>query len=380
LLATILLLGVALRLGWAARQATDAASLDALPDQTEYLQIGRNLAAGRGLQFTDPRFNQQVWAYRTPGYPVFVAACGADITVIRIVQALLDASTAWAIYLVARTWLTPGWSLAAAALCAVDPLLIYFSSLILSETLYIAMLAWGLVLLLRGSGRAVAGAALLALAVLVRPSGMLLPVLLPLAAVPRHRLLMAMAGAGFTVMALLPWAMRNHARLGSWIWTSTNAGITRYDGFNPAASGGSDQSFVRSMPELAGMGEVERSDYLNRLAGQYIQDHPAQVVKLTALKIGRMWSPVPLSSQFSRPLYVGVALAYSLPLMVLAVLGIAGPSLPGRAKLLLLAPAVYFTIVHAASVSSLRYRLAAEPPLTVLAASAGAWAARKSSQ
>ena len=30
-----------------------------------------------------------------------------------------------------------------------------------------------------------------------------------------------------TILMLLPWAIRNHRVLGQWVWTSTNAGITR---------------------------------------------------------------------------------------------------------------------------------------------------------
>jgi hypothetical protein len=61
-----------------------------------------------------------------------------------------------------------------------------------------------------------------------------------------------------TVLVLAPWAMRNHRVVGRWIWTSTNAGITRYDGFNPDATGASDQSFVAAMPQLKSMTETER--------------------------------------------------------------------------------------------------------------------------
>ena len=36
---------------------------------------------------------------------------------------------------------------------------------------------------------------------------------------------------------LFPWACRNHRLLGRWIWTTTNGGITAYDGFRPGATG-----------------------------------------------------------------------------------------------------------------------------------------------
>jgi len=360
-LSAILLFSLAVRLGWALHQSLDPASLMDLPDQREYLELGRNLLAGNGLQFVDYRFGQIVFSYRTPGYPIFVAACGGHLRVIRCVQAFLDTSTVLAVYLLARNWLSPKKSLFAAALVAVNPFLIYFTGLILTETLFIAMLAWGMVLLVRRVP--ILSAAVLALSVLVRPSALVLPMLLA----TKRRIIFL----GMTLLALLPWALRNHLLLHQWIWTSTNSGITQYDGFNPRATGGSDQSFVDNMPELSDMNEIERSRYLNSLATRFIREHPWRCVKLTMEKIARLWSPIPLSDQFgSRPLYVVAGLCYSIPLFLLCLIGLFRTGIPRKGKVLLLLPALYFTVVHGLSVSSLRYRLPAEPMMAVVAASA----------
>ena len=66
--------------------------------------------------------------------------------VVRLAQALLDTSTVLAIYLLARRFREERGALVAAAIVAVNPFLIYFSGLVLSETLFTAMLAWGLYL------------------------------------------------------------------------------------------------------------------------------------------------------------------------------------------------------------------------------------------
>jgi hypothetical protein len=88
-------------------------------------------------------------------------------------------------------------------------------------------------------------------------------------------------------------------------------------------------------------------------------------------KIARLWSPIPLSDQFgSRPLYVVAGLCYSIPLFLLCLIGLFRPGIPRKGKVLLLLPALYFTVVHGLSVSSLRYRLPAEPMMAVVAASA----------
>jgi 4-amino-4-deoxy-L-arabinose transferase-like glycosyltransferase len=359
----ILLTALGLRIGWVLYEPADDATTDSLPDQREYLELGRNLAAGRGLEFVDRRFDQTVWAYRTPGYPVMIALCDGNVRAIRVVQAVVDCSTALAVDLLAGVWLPPGLCLMAAAIVAVNPWLIYFSGLILSETLFTAMLAWGMVLLTRGGMKPAAGVILLALSVLVRPSALVLPPLLAWAA--KRKAGLPLAASALVLAALFPWALRNHYRVGAWVWTSTNAGITKYDGFNPAATGASDQSFVLNMPQLRQMDEVGRSRYLQGLADQYIDAHPAQCLKLAMAKIGRMWSPAPLSAQFARPLYAVIGIAYSVPVFVLALAGLLKKRAGWR---MLVMPAVYFTVIHAASVASLRYRLPAEPPIAVLAA------------
>lgn len=409
ILFALLAIALLLRLGWGWRQSNDPAGLNALPDQVEYLTLANNLLHERELKFVDPRFDSVVVAYRMPGYPLFLAACGASIPVARLAQSLLDTATVLAAYLLARRWLTPRPALLSAALVAFNPFLVYFSALLLSETLYTALLAWGMVLLAgrrqwalgseepRSSSpplvslrvpRFLAGLLLLALAIHVRPSGLGLPLLLgAVAAVmnrppapayqlrPRWRLPVISTSILLILLVLFPWAWRNHRLLGDWIWTTTNSGITLYDGFHPGATGASDQSFVSDMPFLSELTEVQRSQWFNDLARQWIAENPLQSAQLALVKIGRTWSPVPLSQDYgSNRLYVIVGLLFSLPLDMLVLLGLLFGRLPRSAKAFLLLPALYFTAVHALSVGSLRYRLPVEVPMAVLAAAA--WPAR----
>ena len=107
---------------------------------------------------------------------------------VRVVQAFLDTSTVLATYLLARRWLSERKSILAALLVAIHPYLIYFTALVLSETLYTAMLAWGMALMAREKrSRWWAGAIVLALSVLVRPSAILLPVVLAIGAAVVNR-------------------------------------------------------------------------------------------------------------------------------------------------------------------------------------------------
>jgi 4-amino-4-deoxy-L-arabinose transferase-like glycosyltransferase len=377
-------LALLLRLAWVLHLPVSDAQIAALADQREYLDLGRNLLHGRGLYFHDPRFDADVWAYRTPGYPIFIALCGGSIRAIRLAQAFIDASNALAVYLLARQWLSFRRALFAAALVAINPLLIYFSGLILAETLFTALLIWGMVLV---TSRKAAwkwrarGLLLLALSVLVRPSALALPLFLaalnPFWLRTYHWPRMVAAGAMLFVL-LFPWALRNRLRLGSWVWTTTNGGITMYDGFNPAADGSSDQSFITQIPGLKNMGEVRRSEYFLNLARKYVREHPARVQVLTFNKVVRTWSPVPLSQEYGHNWrYVAIGLFFTLPLFLLTIAGIMSNHLPMAAKVLLLLPALYITVIHAASVGSIRYRVPADVPMAIVAAAGAGFFRRK---
>ena len=376
----LLLLGLVLRLGWSfSRPATDAAMAELkLPDQVEYLQAGRNLLEGKGFWFDDPRFGQRVYASRTIGYPLLVAMCRGKIRTIQIVQCFLDVSTALAAYLIARRWLGYGRSLVAMGLVIFNPLLIYFCPLILSETLYVAMLTW-CVYLVTIPAMLVWGVVIAAVSVHVRPSGVPMAAVIGalgalMNALPGKRnsaaAIYAVVGMAATVVVLSPWAMRNENVLGRRVWLSSNGGITLYDGFRPGATGASEQSFVSAMPELRKMNELQRDAYFRKLSASAIADDPRRAVRLAFIKAGRTWSPIPLSKQFSSGLYMAVGLLYTVPLFIFAAVGIFWSRLPTRARLLLIAPALVITAMHAISVGSMRYRLPAEPMLCVLAAGA----------
>jgi 4-amino-4-deoxy-L-arabinose transferase-like glycosyltransferase len=403
LLVALLAIALVVRLGWGLSRPADDAAIDLLPDQRGYLDAARNLLRGAGLQFVDPRFGptvdgrptgQTVYATRTPGYPAFVALCGGSVVAVRVVQAFIDTSTVLAIFLLARRFAGEARAapLLAAAAVAFNPFLVYFSALLLTETLYASLLAWAMWLMVSarvwaaGVTPLFAGVALLIAGVYVRPSGVALPVLLAAATVlidarhtppsrpPRRFVVRLLSCASvvlivglITVAALVPWAARNDRVLGRWVWSTSNDGITAYDGFHPRATGKSDQRFLNEMPHVREMGELERSDFFADRAKELVREDPARAAGLAVRKVARTWSPVPLSEEFGRPMYRAAALLFALPFDVLAVAGAVTLRRRRAALLFLLLPALYFTAVHALSVGSLRYRVPAEPPLAVLA-------------
>jgi 4-amino-4-deoxy-L-arabinose transferase-like glycosyltransferase len=367
--------GLILRLGWALSRGQ---SIENLPDQVEYVACAKAMLQGGRCSFNDVRFDQIVYAQRTIGYPAFIAMLRANVTAVRIAQCLLDTSAALAVFLIARRYLSQTRSLCATAVVVFNPFLIYFCALLLTETLFTAILAWSAYLMLNRRW-IVCGAMLASIGVLIRPSGLVMPILLAALAgfaATEHRIRRALAygavSALVLVLVLFPWAMRNKQVLGRWVWLSTNGGITLYDGVQPQATGASDQSFLKDFPvsSLRDMGELGRDDYFQQLANQQIRQNPLRIGWLAIKKTARTWSPIPLSEQYgSNRLYVIVGLLYCLPLLILYLVGIRCSLLPRQIRLVLFGPAIAITLMHALSVGSLRYRIPAEPLLAIVAAS-----------
>ena len=121
------------------------------------------------------------------------------------------------------------------------------------------------------------------------------------------------------------------------------------------------------MPQLSNMTEVERDAYLRERAVREAMEQPGRSAWLAVKKLGRTWSPIPLSRSESAAAWV-VGLGYYVPLWLLTFVGLR--YWPGslRQKLVLLTPILTLTVLHMLSVGSMRYRLPGEPLMAVLAA------------
>ena len=373
-----------LRIGLVIVQPMTRDSLERLPDQREYYALAENVLRHGSLSFYDPRVGQRVYAYRMPGYPAFLVACAGSISVARFAQCLLDSSTVLATFLLAvRLTACTRLGRIAALLMAANPFYIFFSSLLLSETLFDCLLIWAIYFLLRLPSRtAIVGLGMLVAATYVRPIGYaLLPAVGFAAALnlPRrtayHLPSLGLQAGRLTLFyviilffAMVPWAYRNHKLFGQWVWTTTNGGITLYDGFHAGATGASDQRFLADMPAVLTMNEVKRSSFFAVRARDWIATNPRSFAILSLKKIARTWSPVPLSQDFSKPSYVVLSAVFSIPFDLLCLVGLFSPRLSAPAKFLMVTPAAIVTLGVVLSVGSIRYRMPAEATMAIVAA------------
>lgn len=356
-----------------------------LPDEQQYWMIASHMAVGDGMR--DELGHQ---AGRMPLYPFLlsVAATFSDhgIIVVRVGQWIVGGLIAVLTGLLADRVANRRVALLAAAIVAVDPFETFFSSLLLTETVFTAaMLGLWIVTLpivaTRGAarlGRCLAAGALAALCVYLRESSIALVAVLCLLLWCRRRFNWR-AAARLAVIplivlaALLPWALRNRAVLGEVRWLTTRGGISLYDGVRPGATGGSDLGAIKSMPEVRTLPETEWDAYFRQASWRAVREEPWRVVRLAGVKLGRTWNPIPNAETYRSPIVRLVAASWALPTFTFALVGVilGGKRLRGgggSVAAFLLIPPIFLSAMHCVFVGSVRYRLPAHPLLALFAA------------
>jgi 4-amino-4-deoxy-L-arabinose transferase-like glycosyltransferase len=373
-------------------------TLCVFPDTQIYWHLARTIREGAPFEVVEwgdlPRF-----ALRTPGYPLFLAACqlvfGERVLPVRLVQAALGT---WCVWLVARlTAEVTGDEasrgrlgtvpLLAAGLAAFEPSFVVTAALVLSEAVFIPLMLvslWGLAVLWpaasagpprRGGLWALATGLASGAAVLVRPSWALcVPALLLTWIVLSGRGRRAGARKGAllvglgVVLVMAPWWLRNARIYGRFVPTALWAGASLYDGLNPRATGASDMDDFMAAPDVWPLDEETQDAELRRRALAFVRAHPGRTLELAAIKLARFWSPWPNTEQFRSPMVNLAGAAVTVPLYVLLAHGAWDRRRDPRALVLLAGPLVYFCALHMVFASSMRYRIPAAVPALGLAA------------
>ncbi len=366
------------------------------PDEQQYWLMASSLRSGEGLK-DELGFR----ATRMPLYPALLAVfTGMEngVVLAKIFHWFLGAGAAALTAMAATTMFDRRVGWVAGLLVAFDPFLVFFSSLLLTETIFAGVLVWlwwiawpiarnGSSPEASGGGRKGAWvgmrrwvllAVVAALAVYVREAAAGLVILLLCFLVVCGRFDRRVVGgammAGCCVYAsLIPWAIRNAYVTGGPRWLTNRAGISLYDGVGPQATGASNLGSIKQMPAVRGLSEVEWNRYFLRRSIEAIKADPMRIIRLADVKLRRMWNPFPNVQTYQSGLARLVSAAWTLPIFVLA--GVGAILMPMRRRNegwrivgLLVLPALYLSALHCVFVGSVRYRLAAIPMLEILAA------------
>lgn len=213
-----------------------------------YYDIGaRSIAAGRGYAGVEGG----PWCHYPVGYSAWLGLgyklLGASGWVGPILNALCGALTASLVYLLALRLVEERGSrraFAAGALVALNPGLIAYTPLLMTETTSAALVVLApVVFLWRGAGwqRAVSAGLVLGAATLVRPQSLLLAPAVVLLMAPgvgrKMRLALAALTTATTLLLVAPWSARNCVVMDGCALVSTNGGWNLAIGAFPRATG-----------------------------------------------------------------------------------------------------------------------------------------------
>jgi len=253
--------------------------------------------------------------YHPPGYYYFLAgvyaAFGHDYMAVRIVQACVGTVTCMLIYLMGKYVFSAGAGLLAAAFAAVYPPLVFYGSVLLSETLSTCLLAGGVCLLLRSTQahrrygwELAASGLMLGLAALTRS---VLLVAVPVALLwhltigkrwPGWREAVVRVGILFLPCALIitPITLRNRQIHGEMVPISTNGGVNFFLGHGGSTAW---KNQIRNIPPdyqegdsligVSALTATQEEALFYRLGWDYVRQHPVRTVLDIPAKLRSMY-------------------------------------------------------------------------------------------
>ena len=318
-------------------------------DEGEYLTLAKNLTLGKGFVYDAPEaegVSAQQFG-RAPGYPFFLALVGAgrgefDATPARVklAQSIVGSFGVWLLGLIAYRSAGPRAGIAAAAIGAVYPPLVWICSYVFSEALYSTLALASVVVMNRALDRAdvgrstamAIGAGLVAgAAILVRPAML---VFLPIAAlwlIALRRTHLAVTLVVAAALVVAPWTIRNARVYHRFVLVASEGGVTFWTGNHPGARGEGDLAANPNLKladlafraEHAGLTAEQLEPLYYRDAIRAIAENPLWWVGLLLKKLFYTFVPAGPSYALHSPLYRFVSIASYLLLLPVAVLGAA---------------------------------------------------------
>lgn len=362
-------------------------------DPDLYLPLAESLAAGRGFALWDGRPT----AYRPPLYPLVLTplvqllGSRADRAALLLNVVLGSATTILTAFAARRWGLGRNRALLAAAIVAMDPVLVSQARGVMTETLAATLVALTLALASTRLGDgwfpAVGCGAGFGLAALCRPSllpAAVLGVLAVLVAPPgstRQRYARGGVLAATLFLVLVPWALRNRIQLGEAVWTTTHGGYTLFLANNatyydevvngpPGAvwSGPGQAAWFRSIPpRIAGArSEPEADRVLRAEALRVIRERPGDFLRAAWTRLTRFWAIAPASAVYSSRVRMVSAL-WSIPLGLAVAWGLTRRSTWRWPCVLAPVFLIALTAVHFFYWSDLRMRAPLVPAIALIA-------------
>ena len=375
------------------------------PDSNDYL-LNAHALLDDGRFWSSPGSGEPEFE-RTPGYPLFIAAIfamtGRSVLAVALVQSVVSVLVAVPMFLLARRLFNERVGVVAIVLLLLDPLLMYFGSLILTETLATLLIVSSTALVAclvhRGEASTVRWAAvgvLLAAATHVRPGQYYLPLLVVVLLVwtgRRHgwgirQTVPAAVGLLMPVLLLVGgWQVRNAEQVGSSRFSGIEAvNMMKYRAAGVVAEreGGDWREVRRELmdlygPEFEGGSTGEYYDRMYEKGLELVLEDPVSLVKVTSAGAWRAAVSFPANTdgmfeRWNLPNLAALRILIDYAMVPVWLLGFVGLLKAWRtavnrpAILTLILPVVYLFVLSSGPESYARFRVPIMPILWLFAA------------
>lgn len=347
--AIVATLAITLRIG----SAFLAAGRVSTGDSQLYLDLARNLLAGRGLVVHEPFVGLDVRGFYPPLYPLLLAGwssiAGLSTASLTVLSTLTDAAAALLIARIGARLGMAGAGHRAAALYLIWPSVLLSAPLAQKEglaTLLVLALALAWLHAEERQWRTPIALGLAAAALaLTQPGQAPLAALFGLALLPwlgwRGLLATGLPAAAVAALAMTPWWLRNALLFGRFVPLTTVSGLSLWVGSSKGATGG----WMPYPRAPIGVDEVTYAEAMGRIASRWVAAHPVETIRLWAAKfvraVGLGQGGVARLAAMHPPLVVTglllpLAQAAHLLLLTGASVGAALARTPGQRRLLLL--------------------------------------------
>jgi hypothetical protein len=366
------------------------------PDAVYYREVARNLAEAHAYALQNFSGRQAV-AQFPPLWPLALAPISwvahSSHTAEQLWEAVLGAANVALIGWIGLRIGGPAVGCVAAALAAVDPMLIAADASMLSETLFVLLTilaciaVYGAVTRPTTARWAVVGG-VLGLATLTRSDGALFAFIIVAIGVTAaaiswsRRFLYAATALLVFAIVLAPWMIRNERTFGHWVPLSDNGGTVLAGANCPSTYAGTEigswsffclAAVQKTIPR--GLGEVHAAAVYRHRGLQYARAHLGRLPRVVAARIARTaglfrpFAEMRIEAQETRVYGVLVAgWVFDVVLVVLACAGLPRLARNRRARWIAIAIIVFVVLDSAFAYGNQRFRLVAEPLLVIAAA------------
>ncbi len=370
LLAVIIVLSVALRLGFVATLEEDLY----WPDPHYYDGIAWKIASGEPLGSAVKRAPLQAFVMAVP-----YAIAGHSYRAAYVFQALLGGLIPLLLFLIGTRLKGYGVGLVAAFLSAVYPYYVYISgALYATQTTTILLLVVVYLAVRASQTKSVSvlvfqGLALGAL-ILARSLAFVLVPASVLWTWPKRGLARALIVGLVAIATVAPWTARNYIATGGFVPVSISGGHAFLVGVSPGATGSSQTRtpLPEGVEELrSSMGSLEWDRYCFRRGLEYVRAEPGRFLRLYGAKFLNLYRFYPMtmtSNEFTGARTTWISILTYGPVLLLAFAGVWIERRRWRDYLPPLAVVAAFSLVYPAFTTCVRYRLPMDAYLILFAA------------